>query len=337
MAQERSTRVLVTGGTGFIGSHLVELLLSRGYSVVCLVRDPGQLRWISGLGVELVPGDCSDPGSLRNAVSNVSLVIHAAGLTKARHAREYYKSNHQGTRNVLEACARYNPGLNKFVLLSSLAAAGPGGPGRPVAETDAPRPVSDYGRSKLRAEEEALGFSSTFPVVILRPSAVYGPRDRDMFELFRWASRGLTLEIAGGERYISPCYVGDVASAALAACERPTGSAAIYFIADTRPWSWSEFRHLLLRSGGVTARNVVIPRAAAYGIGLLSELGSLFTGRPALTNRQKISEAVQLSWLCDTSAAARDFAFHPAHSLEQGLQITWNWYRQNGWIRAQRG
>ena len=334
MEQARSRRVLVTGGTGFVGSHLVELLMQRGYSPVCLVRDPGSLRWLSGLDVELAVGDCTDPGSLELAVQRVSIIIHAAGLTKAKHSRDYYEVNHLGTRNILEACARHNPGIKKFILLSSLAAAGPTRDNvSATREGDAPQPVSDYGWSKLRAEEEVLRFKHAFPVCILRPSAVYGPRDRDMFELFLWASRGLTLEIAGGDRTISPSYVKDVAAAILACAEKETSSGSIYFVADDRPWSWSGFRDVLLATGGVKARNLVIPYSAAYLIGLVSEFGSLITGRPALMNRQKVREAAQRSWLCDISRTKEDLGFTPAYTLQQGLQITWQWYRDNNWIR----
>jgi nucleoside-diphosphate-sugar epimerase len=333
MEQARSRRVLVTGGTGFVGSHLVELLMQRGYSPVCLVRDPNRPRWLAGLNVELTAGDCTDPGSLERAVQNVSIVIHAAGLTKARHSRDYYDVNHLGTRNILEACARHNPGISKFVLLSSLAAAGPSRNGVPVGQKDTPRPVSDYGWSKLRAEEEVLRFKRTFPVSILRPSAVYGPRDRDMFELFLWASRGLTLEIAGGDRTISPLYVKDVAASILACMEKETASGSIYFAADSTPWAWSGFREVLLRTGGVRARNLTIPYGAAYLIGLVSEFGSVFTGKPALLNRQKVREAAQRSWLCDTTTTERELGFTPAYSLQQGLQSTWQWYRENNWLR----
>lgn len=333
MEQARSTRVLVTGGTGFIGSHLVELLLSHGYSVACLVRDPCRPHWLKGLNVEMLPGDCTDPATLASAVRGASIVIHAAGLTKAKYAREYYRVNQQGTRHVLEACARFNPGIKKFILLSSLAAAGPSPNGVPVRETDPPRPVSDYGWSKLRAEEEALRFRDRFPVVILRPSAVYGPRDRDMFELFRWASRGLMLEIRGGDRYISPCYVGDVAAAVLRVIERETPNGGIYFVSgSTRP-SWADFREALLAGGGLHARSIKIPHAVAYAIGLVSEFGALVTGRPALMNRQKVREAMQRYWLCDLDRAEKELGFTPSHSLQDGLRITWQWYRDNNWLK----
>jgi nucleoside-diphosphate-sugar epimerase len=325
-------KVLVTGGTGFIGSQVTELLLNRGYSVTCLVRDPSNLKWLSGLDIEVVRGDCSLPESLVPAVQRASIVIHAAGLTKAKWAREYYEVNQIGTHNILETCMRHNPGLEKFVLVSSLAAAGPSRDGRPVTAQDTPSPVSDYGKSKLFAEQEALKYKDQFPVVILRPSVVYGPRDRDLYELFRWANRGLTLEIRGRERLLNFCYVGDLVQAIVLTLEKQTPSGSIYFVAENRPYSWSEFREALLTTGEVKAVTIKIPKMAAYLIGLLSEFGSLFTSKPALTNRQKIREAVQQYWTCDLESIEKELGFKSVFPLQQGLQITWRWYRDNGWL-----
>jgi len=332
MDQSSFHNVLVTGGTGFVGSHLVERLIKEGHSVTCLVRDPAQLKWLAGLPVNIVQGDCSRPDTLEAAVTNISQVFHVAGLTKARHIADYYTVNHLGTRNILEACTRYNPGLRKFILVSSLAAAGPSPNGRLLTDRDAPRPITDYGRSKLLAEEETVACKDRFPVVMVRPSAVYGPRDKDMFELFRWAVRGLTLEVAGGERFINPCYVMDLVQALYLAATKDTASGSIYFIAEDKPYSWSEFREALLSAGNVKARNLKVPLAVAYLIGLLSELGGMVTGKPALTNRQKIREAVQKYWLCDLTKTQRELGFRHAYPLQKGLELTWHWYREQGWL-----
>ena len=332
MAQEVSRRVLVTGGTGFIGSHLVERLLGNGYDVTCLVRDLRQVRWLQGLEVRLTQGDCRQPESLADALQGVSLVFHCAGLTKGKHARDYYSVNHLGTKNLLEACGRHNPGIEKFILVSSQAAAGPSLDGRPVAEGDTPHPVSDYGRSKLLAEQEVHAYKDRFPVVILRPPCVYGPRDTDIFELFRWASRGLTIEIAGGDRYLNLCYVADLTAALLLSAELATESGSVYFAAEKRCYSWAEFRALLLATGGVTARTIKVPYGVACLIGLASEIGSLFTNRPALANRQKVREAAQRYWLCDVSKIEHDLRFRAEYPLQKGLELTWKWYRKNKWL-----
>ncbi|MGD0845353.1 MAG: NAD-dependent epimerase/dehydratase family protein [Geobacteraceae bacterium] len=325
-------RALVTGGTGFVGSHLVERLLKNGYSVTCLVRDLRHLRWLEGMEVQFTQGDCTRPETLADAVQGVSLLFHCAGVTKAKRARDYYIVNHLGTKNLLEACARYNPGIEKFILVSSQAAAGPSPDGRPVDAGNKPHPVSDYGRSKLLGEDEARGYKDRFPVVILRPSSVYGPRDVDVYELFRWASRGLTLEMSGGDRYLNLCYVEDLTAALLLSAELKTESGSVYFVAESKAYSWAKFRALLLSTGGVKARTIKLPYGAAYLIGLASEIGSLFSKRPALASRQKVREAAQRYWLCDVGKIENDLRFRVEYPLQKGLELTWKWYRKNSWL-----
>ena len=323
----------MTGGTGFIGSHLVQLLLQNGYAVTCLVRDRSKLRWLSGLDVRLVQGDCSHPATLASAVQGQSIVFHAAGLTKARRTHDFFTVNHIGTKNVLQACARHDRGIEKFILVSSLAAGGPSPDDQPAKTTDSPHPVSEYGRSKLLAESETLSYRDIFPVVILRPSAVYGPRDTDVFELFTMASRGFLLNLAGGERYINPCYVEDLAQALLLAAEKKTRSGSIYCVAEERTYSLSAFRQELLSSGGVHARTITVPLSLAYVIGLASELMGLFSTEASVLSREKINEAAQKYWLCDQRAIRDDLGFQPQFPLARGLAITWQWYRENGWLK----
>jgi nucleoside-diphosphate-sugar epimerase len=326
------SRVLVTGGTGFVGSHLVERLLAAGYAVTCLVRDPGRLRWLEGLPVTLVQGDCTQPETLGAALQGITTVFHCAGLTKALQARDYYRVNQFGTEHLLAACAQQKGSIEKFILVSSQAAAGPSPDGTPVSEADSPHPVSDYGKSKLLAEAAVLACQDLFPVVILRPPCVYGPRDADVFELFRWAQRGLTVEITGGDRFLNLCYVADLTAALLLAAESPTKSGSLYFVAEKRSYSWSQFGTLLLTTGGVAGRTVKIPYTVAYLLGLAAEIGSRITKRPALTGRQKVREAAQRYWLCDVGKIENDLRFSAEYPLQKGLELTWQWYRKNNWI-----
>ncbi len=332
MVQGGARRVLVTGGTGFVGSHLVERLQRNGYAVTCVVRNLHHPGWLEGMDVQVIQGDCTRPETLVDAVQGVSLVFHCAGLTKALQARDYYNVNHLGTKNLLDACVRHNPGIEKFILVSSQAAAGPSLDGCPVDDSNISHPVSDYGRSKLLAEDEVRSCKNRFPVVILRPTSVYGPRDVDVYELFRWASRGLTVELSGGDRYFNLCYVEDLTTALLLSAEHRTESGSVYFVAENRSYSWSEFRTVLLSTGGVKARAIKIPYGAAYLAGLASEIGSLFTKKPALANRQKVREAAQRYWLCDAGKIENDLCFRAEYPLQKGLELTWQWYRKNRWL-----
>ena len=174
-------KTLVTGATGFIGSHLVEELLKGGHRVTCLVRKTSNLQWINGLNVRLIYGDCTIKESLLNAVADFDYIFHLAGLTKAANERDFFSANALGTENLVSAVIEKNPDTKRFVYLSSLAAAGPSCDGTPAKEAGEPKPVSAYGRSKLEGERIVMRHKNTIPVTVIRPPAVYGPRDKDFY------------------------------------------------------------------------------------------------------------------------------------------------------------
>ena len=156
----------------------MEALLQRGVQVRCLVRPTSHLKWLKGLPVEIIYGDCQEKDSLGPGVKDVDLVFHLAGVTRAIAAKTYFEVNALGTENLIQACLEHNTRLQKFIYLSSLAAAGPGRNGEKKKESDPCEPVSPYGRSKRRGEELALSQAHELPLLILRPAAVYGPRDK---------------------------------------------------------------------------------------------------------------------------------------------------------------
>lgn len=323
--------VLVTGGTGFVGSHLVEALLARGEAVRCLVRSPRRLRWLAGLDADIVAGDCTRPETLGPALRGVDCVIHLAGTTFAPTEGAYFEHNAGGTKNLLDACLA-SGAVERFVMVSSQAAAGPGTRRRPARETDTPRPLTAYGRSKLAAERHCLNAANRLSVGILRPSAVYGPRDTAFLPYFRLVKRGFLIEFGSGEREISLCFVNDLVEGIVTVADSHLESGSVYFVADSEPYSWGTVEKLLCAQWGVRGRRIVVPGLALKMAGAIGQAYGALTRRAVPINRARAAEVLEKHWVCDTTAAQRDLGFSPGINLENGLHKAVRWYEQNNWL-----
>jgi dihydroflavonol-4-reductase len=322
-------RVLVTGGTGFLGSHLVEGLLEEpGTEVFALVRDPGRPRWLKGeRRVRFLPGDL---GNVPALPEGLAAVYHVAGSTKTLRTSEYYTVNRDGTTNLLRALEAQPGRRPRFVHVSSLAAVGPSAPGRPVREDDPPRPVSHYGESKLQAEREVLARRDRFPVVILRPGAVYGPRDEDFLEYFRWIKRGVE-PVVGPARLMSLVHVRDVVRAALLAGRTEAASGEVFHIAGPTPHSWEDLGRIAVGLLGKRSIRVRIPVWTASLAAMASEgIGRLLGRDKGLLNRDKVRLARAAGWVADVGKARRILGFETRVPLEQGLGETIAWYIAKG-------
>jgi dihydroflavonol-4-reductase len=333
-AKSRGTRtpVLVTGATGFVGSHLVEALVARDYKVRVLARKTSDPRWIQDLPVSWCWGDVRDPASLHDAVQGVDWVFHLAGLTKAYGLEDYVAANAQGTRHLLEACVCSEPRPSKFVLMSSLAASGPCPSARPRRESDPPKPMSHYGQSKLQAEWAALSHADQISVILLRPPVVYGPREKDFLAFFRLIRKGWNLSVGQGDMRISMIHVRDLVEGILLAAEIEVPSGSAFFLSDGEIHEWEAVVALLGWIMGVLVRTVRIPASAAAVVAWGAEWGSRLRGRPPLVNRQKVREMLQESWACDIQRAKERLGFLPKIPLEEGLRDTYMWYRAQGWV-----
>lgn len=335
-------RVLVTGGTGFIGSHLIEALAGRGEAVRCLVRVPEKTLDLDALGVEIVRGDLHDAAALAAATSAVDVVFHLAGLTRALSPAEMYRVNGEGSANLLEACAR-QPTPPRVVLVSSVAAAGPVPCGQIRSEADPPAPVSVYGKSKLAGEHAAARFADRVPITIVRPGIVFGPRDHALQTAFR-AIRLVWSHASPGIRSpaLSWIYVSDLIDFLLLAAERGStlpadGNVAagrgIYFAVAPELTTWTELGRIakpLL--GRPWASTLPLPKPLAWFAAIVSEGLGRLRGEAAELNRDKIREACVTSWACSGAAAARDLQFTPPKSFADRVRETIDWYFENGWL-----
>ncbi len=320
---------VVTGATGFIGSHLVEALVRRGWRVRCPVRNPARAYWLKGLPVELVTADLTVPESLDGVFTGAEVVFHLAGLTRALRPQQFFEVNVTGTANLLRALGRADGSCRKLIFLSSLAAAGPSRPGAARTEAEPPNPVSVYGKSKRLAEEQVIGAS---PVgwVILRPPIVYGPRDGEGLLYFRVVKLGVR-PVLWAERYFSLIYVGDLVRGILLAAESPR-AAGIYHIADPTPYS---FRALAAGIGRVMGRpgpTLPAPGWAFRLAGRLADLVARARRRPTVFSYDKAVEMTAGDWVCDCARVEAELGFRTEVGLDQGLKITYDWYRSVGWL-----
>lgn len=323
---------LVTGSNGFVGSHLVEGLQERGYRVRCLVRKTSNLRWLSGVEAEYVYGDIAERGSLQGAVRDVDVIFHAAGLTNAKNRQEYFRANAEGTGNLVKACLEAKPGIRRLVYVSSQAAVGPGNDEQPLNETAPCRPITDYGESKLEGEKVVLQYSSQMPITIIRPPAVYGPRDTDMLGFFKVAGKGFRISFGGGESFVSLVYVKELVDGIIRAAENSKSAGQTYFIADERVYSWREAFSIIAKVLNKRTIPLRIPKSVVLFLAFISENFSRVLGKTAAFNTQKAKEITQRYWGLDVSKAKTDLGFSPEYDLKRGAAETVRWYREKGWL-----
>lgn len=324
-------KTLIAGATGFVGSRLTEMLVERGAEATCLVRKTSDLRWIENLPVRRVVGDLSQPEALKAAMEGQERVFHLAAVLKAPSLQVFDAVNRQGTVNAMRAWAQYGDTSGRFVYCSSLAAAGPTQRGRRIDETHPPRPISDYGKTKLAGEEavrELAGGRLSYAIV--RPSAVYGPRDTDIRIFFRLIRNGAAPRLGGGDREIDIVYVDDLAEALILASERPEAHRQTYFVNDGGTHTWESMSDGIAAALGVRPLKIPIPTALAALAARASELLSMGGKTPAF-NRQKLNEMKQEAWICDASKARRELGFEPKMNAADGFALTARWYEEHGW------
>jgi nucleoside-diphosphate-sugar epimerase len=322
----RRATVLVTGATGFIGSHLVEYLLPRAAQVRCLVRRSSSFRYLPALAVELHYGDLVSGEGLRPAADGADIVIHLAGVTKALRAKDYYAGNVRATENLARACAA----VPRLVHVSTLAAVGPSLDGTPLTEDADPHPPTHYGKSKLQGERTVRELAPH--AVIVRPPVVYGPRDTDVYRMFLSARRGIELSIGREDCWFSAIYVKDLVAGLAAAAESPAAAGNTYFLAHPEPVSWRGFFATAAGLLDRKSRRIVLPAGVAYAAGWMAELWSQIRRKPGIISRDKVTEARCRYWTCDPRRAARDLGFQASTSLAEGVQATLAWYKESKWL-----
>lgn len=332
--------IFVTGATGFVGSHLTEALLAKGHSVRILVRSENKLATVFGEGfadrpdVTIVRGSLTDINSLEEGCRNADAVFHLAALTAARNRQELHAINAGATKTLTAVAREHAPSLSRFVYVSTAAAAGPSKTDLPVTEADPPRPASQYGWSKLAGEEAVT--NSGLPFNVIRPPVVYGPRDVEGLTLFKIAKTGINFVFGDGSQQLSFIYGPDLAEWMARLLETPTENKT-FFASHDAIHNQIEYAALIYRA--VDPRRskrspftIKVPGLLARGVlGVTGGLAKV-VGKATLLNSDKANEFLAEAWTCDSSALRTQTGWAPPTSMEDGLRLAADWYREAGWL-----
>ena len=326
-------KIFVTGSTGFVGSHLVDYFLERGEEVYCLVRKTSNLQWLKDKNVKLVYGDIreKDNKELEDVLKNVDYVYHIAGAIMGLKKEDYFRVNEDGVRNLLEFMLKSEAKPKRYLQLSSLAAVGPGEGDEAVNEDKEPAPVSWYGESKLAGEKVAKEYEKYFPITIVRPPPVYGPRDYGMLQVFQAIKKGLQPQI-GKPTKTNFVYVNDLVKGIVLAAESENGVGEIFHIGDNENITDGEFIQRVAKTIGKKLFKLPIPLFIVYIAAFFAEMKMKITKKPDIFNLQKMQELKQTNFMMDISKAKKILGYEPEYPVEKGGEITYKWYDEKRWL-----
>lgn len=331
-------RSLVTGATGFIGSHVAEILKARGHSVRLLVRNEKRLFPELREGYDIVKGDVTQtPEELAQAVSDVDYIFHVAGMLFGRKQIEFNRVNAQGTRNLLEAIRRVDKSeVMRFVYCSSQAAVGPCEDSRHIVDEETtPHPVTFYGRSKLLGENIVRDFGKEFPVTIIRPPAVYGPRDKGILEFFKWMAKGYSIQFGKDETVFSMIHGRDLARGLIESAMHESTVGETFFLADPEPYPISWTMQLLRETlKPKKTKHLAAPVWLAKTVARFNDMMQVIVRKPLLPNSDKLRELTARYWMCNPNKANEVFGFKTEINIRDGLKETADWYLKEGWIKV---
>jgi nucleoside-diphosphate-sugar epimerase len=328
--------ILITGATGFIGGFIVDEALSRGMQVWVAVRPTSSRKYLSDPRIQFLELNLSDKEQMKRQMDGLRFdyVVHAAGATKCLHAEDFFRSNTEGTKNLVQALMELQMPLKRFVFVSSLSVYGPVAeqqPYREICGNDTPQPNTAYGRSKLAAEQYIESIEG-FPYVILQPTGVYGPRERDYFMMAKSIKSHTDFSVGYKPQDLTFVYVLDVVQAIFLAldCQKTGGK---YMLSDGEVYSSRTFSDLIHRElGHPWLLRIKAPIWLLRIITFCGEHIGRMTGKISALNNDKYNIMKQRNWRCDIKPAMSDLGYKPKYQLDEGVRLTIKWYKENNWL-----
>lgn len=323
---------VVTGANGFVGSHLVDLLLENNFNVRCIIRKTSNLRWLEGKNVEFINSGLTDKTGLRKAFQGAEYIFHVAGVVKSKTKEGYFEGNVENTKILLETALEFKDSIKKFLIVSSLTAAGPSQKDKIVNEESPCHPITTYGRSKLAQEELAKTYMDKLPITICRAPAIFGERDTEIFIFFKTFKSGLMTEVGFDKKEVSLIHVIDLVNGLYLAAVNDKAAGQIYFISSEKFYNWEEIGSITSKVMKKKAIKIKVPHFVVFTIAGIAQFFALFSKKPATLNIEKAKDLTQTYWICDTSKAIRDLGYHQNISIEEGIERTVEWYKEMNWL-----
>lgn len=326
-------RVLVTGGSGFLGSHIAEQLVAAKHDVRCLVRKTSNTKFLDELGVTLCDGALDRPDSLAKAVEGCDAVIHSAGLVKARSDAEFLAAHVDGTVSLAKAAIAKAPNLKRFVHVSTAAVMGPGEAGKKHTAHDTPNPQTKYAKSKLAGERALLELKDQLPITIVRPPAIYGPRDSEILAFFKMVRRTrVAVRLGTSLETVSMVYGADAADACIRAIDDPRPSGSIYFVDDGEAHSFKSMAQAIADGYGVKLYGTPrVPEPLLRAAAAFSDAYAETFDKAVMFSTDKLGELLMMHFRVDASDTRKHLGWTPKTNFRDGAKITADWYREKGW------